>query len=91
MVVKLSCEKLQEEIDFKPIQKSENKKVKSCQMFYWLSCVDCGTETFRRCDNKPLCIVCELTRFHKNWIHNVTHETHDSMNDSDQKKTVVIR
>ena len=88
----LNREKCQEEIKFKPIQNSENKKIKFCQMFYLRTCIDCETETYRKCtecENIPLCSICELSHFHKNGIRNVTHETHDSMNESDQ--VVVIQ
>lgn len=72
---------------------SDCKEIKFCQMFYLRIC-NCGIETFRKCsecNDKPLCIICESSHFHKNKISDTIRKTCVSINDSDQKEMVVIQ
>ena len=87
-------ENLQKEIKFKPIQNSENKKIKFCQMFYLRTCVDCETETYGKCTecgNISLCVICKIKHKHEESISQVVVNHRESIPDSDQKKVVAVQ
>jgi len=55
-------------------------------------CGNCKqTETYRKCDNKPLCIICEIKKKHEKSISQIVVNHIESIPNSDLKKVVEIQ